>query len=125
MRYVALLLVALACVAQAAAKEGVVAHLENPGVLRAAAGTKVLLLWTLRDAERHPFGASGIYVRLHGRTTTSALATELSPGRFRARVAIPAGGVRSIVIALKAWRYDAQGTHRGDARFPIDNDPTR
>ena len=119
-----MLVVALACIAQAAAKDGVVAHLENPGVLRAAPGAKVTLVWTLR-AGRLPFGASGVYVRLHGRTSTSALAAEVAPGRFRARVSIPPGGVRSIVIALKGWSSGPQGIRRRDMRFSIDNDPTR
>ena len=119
-----MLVVALACIAQAAAKDGVVAHLENPGVLRAAPGAKVTLVWTLR-AGKQPFGASGIYVRLHGRTLTRALATELAPGRFRARVAIPPGGARSITIALIGWSSGPQGTKRGDMRFRIENDPTR
>ena len=123
-RYVAVALVVLACVAPAVAKDGVVAHLANPRVLQAAPGKSIVLIWTLR-AGTHPFGASGIYVRLRGTTTSTALAKELAPGRFRARLPIPRGGVRSIVIALVAWRSDSHGTTRGDWRFPIDNDPTR
>src|SRR4029079_15377476 len=69
MKYVLALILGFALVAGAAAKDGVVAHLENPGALRGASGTKVTLVWKLRDADRHPFGASGIYVRLHGLST--------------------------------------------------------
>ena len=35
--------------AGAAAKDRVVAHLENPAALRGAPGTKVTLVWKLRD----------------------------------------------------------------------------
>src|SRR5207248_1120601 len=118
MRYVATVMVVLACAAQAAAKGDVVAHLQNPGVLRAPAGTRIALIWTLRAGGR-PFGASGIYVRLHGTATTTGEATELAPGRFRARLVVPRGGVRSIVIALRAWSSGPQGTHRADWRLPI------
>ena len=123
-RYVAFALLVLACAAPAAAKDGVVAHLANPQALTAPAGTPVVVVWTLR-AGTQPFGARGIYVRLRGRTTSTALAQELAPGRFRARVPIPSGGVRSIVIGLVGWRTDSHGTRRADWRFPIDNDPTR
>jgi hypothetical protein len=91
--------IVLATVSQPRAKEGVIARLENPAVLRAPAGTSVSLVWTLR-AGKEPFGASGIYVRLrdHGGKATIAEATELGPGRFRARFVIPRGGVQSIAI---------------------------
>lgn len=124
MRYLAALMIACAFATAAAAKEGVVAHLHNPAVLRAAPGVHVTLVWSIRDADKHPFGASGIYVRLRGLATTSAPATELAPGRFRAHVTIPRGGVRSVVIALIGWTTGPGGTKRGDMRFRIDNDPT-
>lgn len=122
MRTLAVLLAALALVSAAGAKDGVVARLENPAVLRSAAGTKVTLLWTLR-AGKEPFTAAGIYVRLNG--GREALATELQTGRFRARLTIPRGGAKTIVIALQGWRTDTRGTRRADWRFPIVNDPTR
>lgn len=124
MRFLAAAIVAVAFAAQAAAKDGVVAHLENPAVLRAAPGKRIVLVWTLR-AGTHPFGASGIYVRLRGRATSTGTASEVAPGRFRARLTVPRDGVRSIVIALRGWRSDVHGTVRADLRFPIDNDPTR
>jgi hypothetical protein len=117
---------ALATVAQTTAKEGVVAHLENPAVLRAAAGRAMSLVWTLR-VSKEPFSASGIYVRLRrpNGSATIAEATELRRGRYRARLVIPRGGVRSIAIALRGWVSDARGTRRADLVFPIENDPTR
>ena len=122
MRYLAALMLGCAFATAAAAKDGVVAHLHNPAVLRAAPGAHVTLFWSLRDADKHPFGASGIYVRLRGLATTSAPAMQLAPGRFRANVTIPRGGVRSVVIALIGWSTGPQGTKRADLRFRIDND---
>ena len=116
------LVAALALAAGAAAKDGVVAHLENPVALSYPSGAKITLIWTLR-AGKQPFGGGGIYVRLNGGRATPA--TTLGPGRFRARLTIPRGGVLSIVIALPAWSSDANGTRRADWRFPIVNDPTR
>jgi hypothetical protein len=121
-RVLAVLLAALAFVPAAGAKDGVVARLANPEVLRAPGGTRVGLVWTLKEG-RQPFGAAGIYVRLNG--GREILAATLAPGRFRARLTIPRGGVRSIVIALQGWATDANGTRRADYRFPILNDPTR
>jgi hypothetical protein len=123
MKFLAALIIGFAFVAAAAAKEGVVAHLQNPDVLRAAPGAKVTLVWTLR-ADKRPFTAQGIYVRLRGVAATSAPAGEIGPGRFRARVTIPRGGVRSIVIAVMGWTSGLEGTRRADMRFRIDNDPT-
>jgi hypothetical protein len=124
MRYLVVVLAVLACVAQAAAKERVLAHLANPQVLQAPQGRSIALVWTLR-AGPEPFSARGVYVRLRGLTTSTALGKELAPGRFRARLPIPRGGVRSIVIGLVGWRTDSRGSRRSDWRFPIDNDPTR
>jgi hypothetical protein len=129
MRLAAALLLSVAALAPAPlalAKEGVVARLENPTVLRAPGGTRVSLIWTLR-AGRQPFGASGVYVRLTGRagTRTTALAAELAPGRYRARILIPRGGVRAIAIGLQGWSSGPAGTKRADMFFPIANDPTR
>ena len=117
------LVAALALAAGAAGKDGVVARLANPDVLRAPNGTKVALVWTLK-AGKEPFTAEGIYVRLNGGRETPA--NRLGPpGRFRAWLTIPRGGVRSIVIALQGWSTDAKGTRRADLRFRIVNDPTR
>ena len=120
----AALLASLVVAFPAAAKDGVVAHLENPAVVQKPAGTMVSVVWTLRSGTR-PFGASRVYVRLRGRAgkTTSAFATELSSGRFRARLGIPAGGTRSVVIGLEGWDVGANGTTRADEVFPIANDP--
>jgi hypothetical protein len=117
--------IAVAVTAAAAlAKDRVVARLANPAVVRAPAGATVPLVWTLR-ADGHAFGAGGIYVRLRGRAgaSTVARADTLAPGRYRAQVRIPAGGVRSIAIGLIGWASNPQ--RRADLFFPIVNDPTR
>jgi hypothetical protein len=129
MRIAMVVLVSVALVApvsQALAKEGVVAHLENPSALRAQGGTRVSLVWTLR-ASRQPFGASGVYVRLRGHagTTTTGLAVTVGLGRYRARVFIPRGGVQTLAIGLAGWRSGTGGNRRADVFFPIANDPTR
>jgi hypothetical protein len=116
------LVAALALAAGAAAKDGVVAHLENPVALSYPPGAKITLVWTLR-AGKKPFSAGGIYVRLNGGREN--LSTEIATGRFRARLTIPRGGVRSIVIAVPGWASTPTGTHRADWRLPIVNDPTR
>ena len=113
---------ALAVAATASAKDGVVARLENPVALSYPPGSKITLIWTLR-AGKKPFSAGGIYVRLNGGRENPA--TELATGRFRARLTVPRGGVRSIVIAVPGWASTPSGTHRADWRLPIVNDPTR
>jgi hypothetical protein len=117
---------AVALAAPGLAKEGVVAHLENPFTLLGPGGKRITLVWTLR-ADKEPFGASGIYIRLRARsgTTTVREATEIGPGRFRARFVIPRGGVAGIAIGLRGWASDARGTRHADVFFPIANDPTR
>lgn len=128
MKFVVVVLVSFAVLApaEALAKEGVVAHLENPSVLGAPAGKRVTLVWTLR-AGMQPFEAQGVYVRLRGRTgaTSTEDAVEVGLGRYRAHVLIPRGGVQTILIRLKGWASGPRGTHRADMSFPITNDPTR
>jgi hypothetical protein len=113
---------ALVLAAGASAKDGVVARLENPVALSYPPGAKITLLWTLQ-AGNEPFSAGGIYVRLNGGRENPA--TKLAAGRFRARLTVPRGGVRSIVIAVPAWASTPSGTRRADWRLPIVNDPTR
>lgn len=109
---------------QVSAKEDVVARLENPAALRAPAGSRIVLAWTLRAGKR-PFTAAGIYVRLHGRAGTNKVgwALESAPGRYRARLTIPKGGVRAVRIGLEGWSTGPGGTKRADWLFPIANDP--
>ena len=121
--FVALLL-ALSVASQALAKDGVVARLDNPAALRARAGATIHVTWTLRTGTQ-AFGASFVYVRLHGRAgkTTSAYAVESAPGKYRARLRVPAGGALSVVIGLRGWSSGPSGTTRADELFPITNDP--
>jgi hypothetical protein len=121
---IVVVIAAATCVGAALAKDGVIARLANPTAVQAPAATTVSLVWTLRP-DKHAFGASGIYVRLRGRTgtTTVAQASELASGRYRARVRIPAGGVRSMAIGLIGWASNP--LRRADHYFPVVNDPTR
>src|SRR5262245_3665651 len=116
--------IAAALAPQVSAKDGVVARLENPAALRAPAGSHIVLAWTLRDGKR-PFTAAGIYAVLHGRNgrTATGWALETAPGRYRARLTIPKGGVRAVRIGLEGWSTGPGGTKRADWLFPIANDP--
>jgi hypothetical protein len=123
---IASLLSALVFASEGLAKNGVVAHLENPGALLAPSGTTISLRWTLYE-EKRGFGASGIYLRVRGAVgkKMTAYAVYTAPGHYRARVQIPNGGTRSIQIGLVGWNDGPRGKTRADAFFPIDNDPTR
>jgi hypothetical protein len=103
-------LLVVACVLAAApaapAKEGVVARVLTPIPRDAPAGTTLTVVWTLSFMEggvRRPFGACGVFIRLFGADgarSRRAYATELEPGRFRARATVPRGGVERVVIGL-------------------------
>jgi hypothetical protein len=130
----ALLAVAAAAgvaVLPAAGKEGVTATLTSSIPLDAPAGTRLTVAWTLsflENGRRQPFGANGVFVRL--RSASGAGANEAfaptaahSAGEYAATVVVPKGGIGDVVIGLMGWRSDASGTTRGDALFPIANDP--
>ena len=118
--------VALVAVLPAAAKEGVVATLRTSIPLDAPAGTRLHVAWTLAyvddEGRRMPFGANGVFVRLH--SASGADAEEgVATGAYEATVTVPQGGIGDVEIGLIGWRSDATGTHRADAIFPITNDP--
>lgn len=146
---VLLLIAGLACILVAAAsaygKGDVRATLENPAQLqRAAPGERVKVAWTLTEApqpsslmtprrfERHPFGASGVYIRVRsatGGTPNSLAATSPSgagsrSGRYVADVTVPAGGIATIAVGLEGFRtLPGQASTRADIFFPIANNP--
>lgn len=121
------LVVGLAVVAAtpSAAKEGVQARILTPISSDAAPGSKVFVVWTLTSTDqgrRVPFGASGVFIRLFGpgdARTPRAFASEVEPGRFRARVRIPRGGVRRVVIGLMGTRCDSNGCRPSPVLFRI------
>jgi hypothetical protein len=106
----------------AVAKEGVRAKLDRPVRLDAAPGRAVRVVWRLVDEDGRPFGASGIYLRVSrcGRPPLRVHARERAPGRYSARVTVPRGGIRKLVVGLKAWRIVGERRERADALFPFE-----
>lgn len=126
MRPTLLLLVLIATAAQlampAAAKEGVRAKLDEPVRLGTAPGEKIKVTWHLVDEEGRPFGASGIYLRVSrcGRRPLTVPATERSLGSYSARVKVPRGGIRKLLVGLRGWRIIGDQRKRADKFFQFD-----
>lgn len=117
--------VALVLTAPAGAKEGVVARVLTPVSRDAVPGSRITVVWTLSfvDAgKRHPFGGSAIFVRLYGSDgsrTRRVYGAEVEPGRYRATVRVPRGGVDRIVFGIMGTACDAEGCRDAPRRFPI------
>ena len=112
--------VALALMAAPAVpKGGVRAIADGPVRLTAAPGFNLRVTWDLIDADGKPFGASGIYLRVSrcGRKPLLIAARELSHGRYTARVTVPRGGIRKLMVGLEGWRTFEGRTERADAKF--------
>lgn len=133
-RFLTALAASLLCVLLGASvvvgKEGVRATLETPAAIDAAPGQTTTIAWTLRSiegGERHPFTASGVFVRLlsaSGGEPTKAVGTEGPLGRYVAEVTVPEGGISRIKFGLEGTRmYPGGRTEDADVYFPIDNDP--
>lgn len=123
------LIAALAALAAApgAAKEGVVARVVTPISRDAEAGSKITVVWTLTFVEagkRRPFGAS-VFVRLfgtNGSRSARVYAEPREPGRYRASVKVPRGGVKRVEFGLMGMVCDAKGRpgcHASPKIFPI------
>jgi hypothetical protein len=106
----------------ATAKEGVRAKLDEPFRLDAAPGKTVRVAWRLVDEEGSSFGASGIYLRVSrcGRKPLKIRATERGRGRYSARIKVPKGGIRKLMVGLKGWRVIGDRKERADASFQFD-----
>lgn len=106
----------------AAAKEGVRAKLDAPVRLDTAPGKRIKVLWRLVDAEGRPFGAGGIYLRVSrcGRGPMRVDATRRGRGRFSARLKVPRGGIRKLVVGLGGWRIYGGRTEPADMLFQFD-----
>ena len=106
----------------AAAKEGVRAVLTEPVDLSTPPREHMQIKWRLLDEEGRPFGASGIYLRVSrcggGPRTVSARAR--GRGRYVARVRVPAGGIRRLLVGLQGWRITPTRTTRADRYFQFD-----
>jgi hypothetical protein len=122
----ALVLVLLAVLAPAAgAKEGVVARLATPIERDAKPGSRVTVTWTLTRVvagKRRPFGGGYAFVRLVGRTGSSSprvYGANPAPGRYRATIRVPKGGLARVVIGIMGSRCDATGCRPEPKRFPL------
>ncbi len=109
----------------AAAKEGVVARVLTPIPRSAEPGTKLRVVWTLsfvEDGQRRLFTAEGVFIRLFGpdgSRSPRVYAFQPTPGRYRATVTVPRGGVRKVVIGVMGTACDAAGCRSAPALFPI------
>ena len=109
----------------AAAKEGVVARVLTPVPRTPEPGAKLRLVWTLsyvEAGERRLFTAEGVFVRLFGADGSRSprvYAAQPTPGRYRATVAVPPGGVRRVVIGLMGTACDSAGCRSAPALFPV------
>ena len=122
----ALLAALLALPATAGAKDGVVARVLMPISRDAEPGSKVTVVWTLTYVEggkRRPYGPGYVFVRLFGpggsRTPPAYGVHVVQPGRYRARVRVPRGGVTRLVIGVMGSKCDDRGCRRALKYFPI------
>jgi hypothetical protein len=103
----------------AAAKDGVRAVLIEPMRLDSAPGTTLTVRWRLVAEDGSRFGASGIYLRV-SRCGRSPIKIAASPrgGGYVARVTVPRGGLRKLVVGLEGWRSSpGRPARRADAYF--------
>jgi len=105
-----------------AAKEGVRAKLDEPVRLDVPPKTTIRVAWHLVDEEGRPFGASGIYLRVSrcGRKAMRIPATARGRGGYSARVRVPRGGIRKLLVGLQGWRIIGDRRERADAFFQFD-----
>ena len=106
----------------AEAKDGVRAKLDAPVRLDTASGKTIRIAWRLVDRSGHRFGASGIYLRVSrcGRAPLTVPAGPSGRGGYSARVRVPRGGIRKLVVGLEGWRIMGDRTERADAFFEFD-----
>ncbi|HEX8156399.1 MAG TPA: hypothetical protein VF526_03335 [Solirubrobacteraceae bacterium] len=133
-------LLSLTAAPPAVGKEAVRATIDiSDAALRAPAGTKIRIAWTLsaparwppgtrptQEVRREPFGASGLYVRLDSKTGGApTIAYGHGPtGRYTATAIVPQGGIGGIDLGLEGVTSVAgEAPRRADVFFPIDNDP--
>jgi hypothetical protein len=123
---------AAAAAGPAAAKDRVEATLTTAVPLDAEPGTKVRVGWKLMSvddhARAHPFGASGVFVRLLSATqaraeTAVAPARPYMNGHYAATVVVPEGGIGDIEVGIRAVTSGEGGTRHGEMLFAITNHP--
>ena len=104
----------------ATAKEGVRAILDDPVRIGTPSGKTIVVEWHLEDGEGRPFGGGGIYLRVSRcrGPVMRVTATERGMGSYTARLRVPRGGIRKLMVGLPGWRTTADGvTTRADAVF--------
>jgi hypothetical protein len=123
----ALLLLALIAAAAlfavpAAAKDGVRAKLDEPVRLGTAPGKTIRVAWRLVDRKGRRFGASGIYLRVSrcGRRPMTVPADDYGLGAYSARLKVPKGGIRKLVVGLPGWQIIGDKQKRADMFFQFD-----
>jgi len=88
-------------------------------------------VWTLSLVEagpRQPVNAEGVFIRLFGTDgarSPRVYALQPTPGRYRATVTVPRGGVRRVVVGLMGTACDSAGCRPFAALFPVTGDPFR
>jgi hypothetical protein len=131
----ALALIGLACAlvstSSSSAKGGVVARVLTPISRDAEPGTRVTVAWTLASVEHAKpaaFSAEGVFIRLFGPAgshSARVYGLQLKPGRFRASIRVPPGGVRRVVIGLMGRSCGARGCRWAPSAFEIVGQPIR
>jgi hypothetical protein len=114
-KVVAALVVALALVPVAGAKNGVHATLTSKLPLHASMGTRLVVTFTLRDASGRPFDAMKVFVKVICPTKDASsfvFARQVRTGSYRAVATVPPGGLGTIRIGLRGST---------DVYFPIRN----
>jgi len=111
----------------AAAKDGVRAKLDEPVRLGTVPGETITVAWHLVDPKGQRFGASGIYLRVFrcGGGPLTVPATQRRPGAYTARVKVPKGGIRKLLVGLRGWRIIGGERERADKFFRFDPPLTR
>jgi hypothetical protein len=119
-------LVALGVVAApAGAKDGVVARVLTPIPRAVEPGMRIPVTWTLTSVEagkRRPFGGGYAFVRLVGRDGSRSprvYGTNPAPGRYRATVRVPSGGVTRVVIGIMGTACGQDGCRPAPKHFRI------
>jgi hypothetical protein len=120
--------------APAGAKEGVVARVQTPISRDADPGTRITVVWMLYSVEageRRPFGGGAIFIRLLGpgdSRSKRVYAAPIEPGRYRATVRVPRGGVRRLELGIMGMVCNVQGRlgcRPSPKLFPIVGSPFR
>jgi hypothetical protein len=106
----------------ATAKDGVRAKLDNDVRLNAAPGRTIRVAWHLVDAHGRRFRPSGIYLRVSrcGHKPLRIPATARPSGGYAARVKVPKGGIRKLLVGLKGVRIIGERRERADLFFQFD-----